>query len=122
MESYIARAMGPWIVLAVIVFAVLAYFAWQYDQRKKAEKLAIARAYKDALDNLVQHATDPQARLACLECGRAFYAMTIPDTFTLVVGERTFGTQDYQNNTAGREARIAADIEARVGHLKVTAS
>ncbi len=121
MDSYIARTMGPWIVLAVIVFAVLCVFAYQYDQKKKTEKLAIARAYQDALDYLAQHPTDPSARLGCLERGRTFYAMAIPDTFTLVVGERTFGTQDYQNNTAGREARITADIEARVGHLKVQA-
>jgi hypothetical protein len=58
--------------------------------------------------------------MACLERGRAFYAMAIPDTFTLVVGTNTFGTQDYQNNTACREARIAADIEARIACLKVT--
>lgn len=54
---------------------------------KKAEKLAIARAYQAALDYLAQHPTDPQARLACLERGRVSYATTIPDTFTLVVGE-----------------------------------
>jgi hypothetical protein len=122
MDAYVARTMGPWIALAVIIFAVLMYFAWKYDRKKKAQMLAIARAYQDALDHLAQHPTDPGARVACLERGRAFYALTIPDTFTLVVGEKTFGAQDYQNNTAGREARIAADIEARVGHVKVARS
>jgi hypothetical protein len=104
------------IVAAGVVFVINAR---RNEARRKARVAAITNAYQEALDYLASHPADPQARLACLEHGRAYYAMTIPDTFTAVIGRAVFGTQDYQNNTAGREARIAADIEARVGHLKV---
>ena len=89
------------------------------DQVAAGEHLArLDDAYRRALDYLALHPTDPSARASALQAGRAFYADAIRDTFTLHIGE-TMGTSDHQNNTTAREARIAADIEARIGHLKV---
>lgn len=102
-----------------LILCVLWYIRDRGNAAEAAESFrAAAASYQAALDYLAAHPEDPQARLVCLERGRLYYSMAVPDTYTLVVGTNEFGTQDYQNNTAGREARIAADIDARVGHLK----
>jgi Na+-transporting methylmalonyl-CoA/oxaloacetate decarboxylase gamma subunit len=117
-EDIMSEGIG-YVLFAAVLLAFVIYGVSEFADEKRRERAEVKKAYDDALDYLAQHPTEPRARIECLERGRAFYLMTIPDTFTLVVGERTFGTQDYQNNTAGREARIAADIEARIGHLKL---
>ncbi len=107
------------IISGVIALATLV--AYRIHAVQKHNKAMIAEyhdAYNDALDYLAAHPADPTVRVTCVEIGRVYYAASIPDTFTAVIGTNAFGTQDYQNNTAGREARIAADIEARIGHLK----
>ena len=107
------------VIVGIIAIATLVVH--RINDTQKHNKAMIAEyhdAYNDALDYLAAHPTDPTVRVTCVEIGRVYYAATIPDTFTAVIGTNTFGTQDYQNNTAGREARIAADIEARIGHLK----
>ena len=104
-------------VLGVTGLALLA--AYSIHNAKRSRLAAAEDAYRVALDHLAANPADPGARVRCVETGRAYYALTVPDTYTAVIGSNVFGTQDYQNNTAGREARIAADIEARVGHLKL---
>lgn len=122
LEAYVLRLKLFGGLFVVSVVALVVYLLSRHEAEKKeqgARLRAIALAYRKALDDLAANPTDPRARPACLERGRAFYATAIPDTFTLVFGTHVFGTQDYQNNTAGREARIAADMEACIGHLKL---
>lgn len=89
---------------------------------QKQQRLEEARAaYDEALDYLEAHPTDPKARRVCLERGRVYYAVTDPDIVSYVIGERAAGVTGISNNSAAREAKIASDIEARIGHLKVGA-
>ena len=72
--------------------------------------------YELSLKMLEMKPHEPNLRLQCLEEGRAYYQLIIPDTQSTQGGHVFLTT----NNSANREARIQADINARVGHLKAS--
>lgn len=107
------------IVLVVVLgggsLAIL--FAWSVmgDRARRRRFLEADARYKTALEFLRLNPSHEDARLRCIEAGRAFYLITSPNTITVHSGG---GMSGHQDNSAGREARIQADIEARIGHLK----
>jgi hypothetical protein len=104
--------MGTVVVIAIGLFLG---WIWIRDQQDKQKALQSAKdEYFASLERLSADPGNTNMRVECLEKGRIYYALILPDTHTVHCrnGIRV-GTSDHQDNTAGREARIAADIAAR---------
>ena len=114
-------ALGLAAVAGIVALCLGGYRAQQREAERQRKHLESLRTlYEKALEKLEADAHDRDSRKRALTFGRAYYAAVMPDTYTQhFVDGMPAGTSGHQNNTAGREARIAGDIEARVGHLKL---
>ena len=123
----IADGLHQWALIAIGgVSLFISFLRWAIKQeranaKQRQEELDLTkRHYETTLRFLQSNPEDPQARVSCLEAGRRYYELVMPDTHTVHYRNGLpVGTSDAQDNSAGREARISSDIEARVGHLKV---
>lgn len=88
----------------------------QDEKRKKLLQQGRKAAYELSLMLLSDNPKDVNLRIKCLDAGREYYSCALPDTYDL---DGNGNRSNYRDNTAAREARIQADIEARVSHLKI---
>ena len=117
-ESDVVRSM--WIGL-IVISAIVLFFVYRIKKVQNDREDAMDQAgavYQAALDHLAAAPSDPAVRVAALGAGRTYYGMAMRDTQILSFGSQV-GPIRETSREAGREARIASDIEARVGHLKV---
>jgi hypothetical protein len=122
--------LGHFVIIVVTIALVLVARAFirrgevivaQREAQQAAFVEGLRATYGRALDHLAAHPSDPSARVRALDAGREYYGVVMPDTHDVQITNGTFVTDhNFQNNTPAREARIAADIEARIGHLRVS--
>ena len=108
-----------WFLLGTPAILLLAWLIHigNEAERFRQERIDVSKnVYDLALKMLALKPNDPDIRVKCLEDGRAYYQLIIPNTQTMQ-GTRVIFTAD---NSANREARIQADINARIGHLKAS--
>ena len=104
-------------VVLFLTWLVLLGIADNENDKANEERMDKAKQLYDlALKMLALKPDDPDVRTKCLESGRLYYELAIPDTQTMQ-GNRVIFTTD---NSANRETRIQADINARTGHLKAS--
>lgn len=114
-------------MIPLLIFGMAVGFGsfWHYiaekanDKHRKERDRAQARAkiaYIRALSDLAKNPSGSSARQVALETGRVFYCFEIPDTQVWNGNGYVIRTT---NNSANREAKIQADIDAQIGHLKV---
>lgn len=121
--TFLKDAYMDWIIaLGLLSVGLFIYGLFDQSERSKENIERQRRAYELAkenyersLGNLSKFSDDPTFRVLALEMGRIFYSYEIPDTQTVNGNGHVVAVQ---NNSANREARINADIEARIGHLK----
>jgi len=104
--------------LAVGSVIMAPFLIYKAVKQTRVRYAAAQANYASALHELMSKPHDPNVRIKCLNAGRDFYQITIPDTVLRQGGQRIAMT----DNSANREARIAADIEARIGHLNLKKS
>lgn len=109
--------MGFLFIFILIFIGLIAYNVFQ-DTRGNIQKAK--EEYDEALDFLERNPEDSKSRVLTLEKGRVYYGLINPDVN--IVGQKSGSIYSITNNTAGREAQINADIEARIGHLKIKKS
>ena len=106
-------------VFGTPIFLLFTFSILTGNARQK-KIIAAKAAYDAALAFLRENPRHPDARKKCLEAGRLYYGFIMPNTSTKVYQRGILvGVTDQQNNAASREARISADIEAEIGHLKI---
>jgi hypothetical protein len=106
-----AAALG----MLIFVFFMLVMVFNAIDKSRREDAIAQAKVlYNKALDLVQSEPDDPVFAQKALDAGRLYYGLLMPDTYTqhYVDGVPT-GTSGHQNNAAGREATIAADVQVR---------
>lgn len=107
------------VVLGVVGLAIRGIIKLFLAERR-ARWEAARNNYAAALQFLRANPTHPNARGACVDTGRVYYSLVMPDTATVhYQGGVITGVSNAQNNAASREAAINADIEAQIGHLRL---
>lgn len=109
----------PFSIGLVLCIAGPMLIGFQYILDTRAERdrqlVALKAEYDLALHELENSPHEKSLRVSALEKGRSYYALLMPDTQTV----NRYGVPiSEQNNSSGRELRIQADIEARLGPQK----
>ncbi len=118
---FVPALLGIWAAIALVA-------PWasrkDEDRRRGQERAqrAAAQAYQAALATLVRDPADVAARARVLEAGHRFYSYEIPDMGECIISSAGIPYEtDPKDNSPAREAKIAADIEGRVGQLNAPA-